>query len=149
MMSEGLAECEWISGVLESVVYQDYEHSLHRRKSISLPVEPTVTVTKADSHLQIDLSTVCVIDAKSAFDRSSDSRVDGRSLQTDSTRTMRDQEEHADTEGEVQMGTTRADGRRRLNEEAWEQYYDVTTFAEWCPVNRGRRSRAGDEKSVP
>ena len=25
MMSEGLAECEWISGVLESAVYQDYE----------------------------------------------------------------------------------------------------------------------------
>ena len=32
MMSEGLAECEWISGVLESAVYHDYEHSLHRRK---------------------------------------------------------------------------------------------------------------------
>ena len=68
MMSEGLAECEWISGVLESAVYQDYEPSLHRRKSISLPVEPTVTVVKADSHLQIDPSTVCIIDAKSAFD---------------------------------------------------------------------------------
>ena len=68
MMSEGLAECEWISGVLESAVYQDYEPSLHRRKSISLPVEPTVTVMKADSHLQIDPSTVCVIDANSAFD---------------------------------------------------------------------------------
>ena len=68
MMSEGLAECEWISGVLESAVYQDYEPSLHRRKSISLPVEPTVTVMKADSHLQIDPSTVCVIDAKSVFD---------------------------------------------------------------------------------
>ena len=68
MMSEGLAECEWISGVLESAVYQDYEPLLHRRKSISLPVEPTVTVMKADSHLQIDPSTVCVIDAKSAFD---------------------------------------------------------------------------------
>ena len=68
MMSEGLAECEWISGVLESAVYHDYEHSLHRRKSTSLPVEPTVTVMKADSHLQIDPSTVCVIDAKSAFD---------------------------------------------------------------------------------
>ena len=27
MMSEGLAECEWISGVLESAVYQDYEPS--------------------------------------------------------------------------------------------------------------------------
>ena len=67
-MSEGLAECEWISDVLESAVYQDYEPSLHRRKSISLPVEPTVTVMKADSHLQVDPSTVCVIDAKSAFD---------------------------------------------------------------------------------
>ena len=41
MMSEGLAECEWISGVLESAVYQDNEPSLHRRKSIPLPVEPT------------------------------------------------------------------------------------------------------------
>ena len=38
---------------------------------------------------------------------------------------MRDLKEHADTEGEVQMGTTRADGRRRLVEEAWEQCYDV------------------------
>ena len=54
MMSEELAECEWISCVLESALYQDYEPSLHRRKSISLPVEPTVTVMKADSHLQID-----------------------------------------------------------------------------------------------
>ena len=67
-MSEGLAECEWISGVLESAVYQDYEPSLHRRKSISLPAEPTVTVMKADSHLQVDSSTVCVVDAKSALD---------------------------------------------------------------------------------
>ena len=68
MMSEGLAEFEWIRGVLESAVYQDYEPSLHQRKSISLPVEPTVTVMKADSHLQIDPSPVCVIDEKSAFD---------------------------------------------------------------------------------
>ena len=60
LMSEGLAECEWISGMLESAVYQDYEPSLHRRKSISLPAEPTVTVMKADSYLQIDPSTVCV-----------------------------------------------------------------------------------------
>ena len=36
--------------------------------SISIPVEPTVTVMKVDSHLQVDPSTVCVIDAKSAFD---------------------------------------------------------------------------------
>ena len=62
------AECEWIRGVLESAIYQDYEPSLHRRKSASLPVEPTVTVMKADSHLQVDPSTVCVVDAKSAFD---------------------------------------------------------------------------------
>ena len=68
MMSEGLAECEWISGVLESAIYQHYEPSLHRRKSTPLPAEPTVTVMKADSRLQVDPSTVCVIDAKSAFD---------------------------------------------------------------------------------
>ena len=68
MMSEGLAECEWISGVLESAVYQDHEPSLHPRKSISIPVEPTVTVMKADSRLQVDPSTVWVIDAKCAFD---------------------------------------------------------------------------------
>ena len=47
-MSEGLAECEWISGLLKSAVYQVYEPSLHRRKSISVPEEPTVTVMKAD-----------------------------------------------------------------------------------------------------
>ena len=73
-MSEGLAECQWISGVLESAVHQDYEPSLHRRKSTPLPVEPTVTVMKADSHLQIDPSTVRVIDAKSAFDFLDESR---------------------------------------------------------------------------
>ena len=98
MMSEGLAECEWISGVLESAVYQDSEPSLHRRKSVSLPVEPTVTVMEADSHLQIDPSTVCVIDANSAFDHLVRESTGG-SLQTDSTRIMRDQKEHADTEG--------------------------------------------------
>ena len=64
-----------------------------------------MTVMKADSHLQVDQSTVCVIDAKKCF-RSSGTRVDRRSLQTDSTRTVCDQEEHANTEGEVQMGTT-------------------------------------------
>ena len=35
---------------------------LHRRQSTPLPAEPTVT------HLQVDPSTVCVIDAKSTFD---------------------------------------------------------------------------------
>ena len=67
-------------------------------------------------------------------------------MQTDSTRIMRDQKEHADTEGEVQMGTTRADGCRRLDEEAREQCDNAATVARWSPVNRGRRSRAGDEK---
>ena len=32
-MRKGLAECEWISGVLESAVYQDFEPSLHRRRN--------------------------------------------------------------------------------------------------------------------
>ena len=68
MMIEGVAECEWIGGLLESAIYQDYEPSLHRRKLISLPPESTVAVMKADSHIQIDPSTVCVTDAKSAFD---------------------------------------------------------------------------------
>ena len=68
MMSEELVECECISGALESAIYQDHEPSLHRRNSTPLPAEPTVTVMKADSHLQVDPSTVRVIDAKSAFD---------------------------------------------------------------------------------
>ena len=69
--------------------------------------------------------------------RSSGTRVDGRSLQTDSTITVRDQEKYANTEGEVQMGTTRADGCRRLDEEAWEQRNDVATVARQSLVNRG------------
>ena len=40
MMSEGLAECEWISGVMESAVYQDNEPSLYRRKSAAIPLNP-------------------------------------------------------------------------------------------------------------
>ena len=82
MMSGGLAESEWISGVLESALCQDYEPSLHRRKSMSLPVEPTVTVMKADSHLQIDPSTVCVIDAESAFDHLVRESTGGRCRRT-------------------------------------------------------------------
>ena len=54
--------------MLESAVYQDCEPSLHRRKLISLPAEPTVSVMQADCHIQGDPSTVCVTDAKSAFD---------------------------------------------------------------------------------
>ena len=100
MMSAALAECELISGVLESAVYQAYEPSLHRRKSISLPGEPAITVMKADSHLQIDPSTVCVIDAKSAFDHMVRESTGGHCRRKEK-RIMRDQKEHADTEGEV------------------------------------------------
>ena len=39
---------------------------LHRRNSASFPTEPTVTVMKADSQLQIDPSTVGIIDATRA-----------------------------------------------------------------------------------
>ena len=42
--------------------------------------------------------------------RSSGPRIDRRSLQTDSTRIVCDKEEHANIEGEVQMGTSRANG---------------------------------------
>ena len=35
------------------------------------------------------------------------------------------------------MGATRADGCRRIDEEAWEQHYGVTTIARWNPLNRG------------
>ena len=136
MMSEGLAECEWISGVLESAVYQEYEPSLHRRKSISLPIEPTVTVMKVDSHLQVDPSTVCVIDAKSVFDHLVRGSAGGHCRRTGQELCVI-RMSIADTEGEVQMVTTRADGCRRL-EEAWEQCYDVATVARWCPVDRGR-----------
>ena len=146
MMSEGLVECDWISGVLESAVYQDYEPS-------SAEIDIITRRAYGDRHesgqpsADSPVHSVCHRCEK-CF-RSSGTRIDGRSLQTDSTRIMRDQKEHADIEGEVQMGTTRADGRRRLDAEAWEQCYDVATVARWSPVNRGRRSRAGDEKSVP
>ena len=90
MMSEDLAECERISGVLESAIYQDYEPPLHRRKSTTWLVEPTVTVMKADSHLQIDPSTVCVPLMLRVL-----SRVNWRSLQTDRARIVCDQKEHA------------------------------------------------------
>ena len=104
MMSEGVAECEWISGVLESALYQDYEPLLHRRKSTSLPVEPTVTVMTVDSHLQIDPSTVCVIDAKSAFDHLVRESTGGHCRRTAQELCVvrRSMQTHI----EVQMGTT-------------------------------------------
>ena len=42
-----MSEC--IRGVLESAMYRDYDPTLHGRRSIHLPDEPTVTAMKADS----------------------------------------------------------------------------------------------------
>ena len=46
------------------------------------------------------------------------------------------QEEHTNTEGEVQMGTSRADGCRHLDEEAREECDDAATAVRWGPLNR-------------
>ena len=59
---------------------------------------------------------------------------------------MRDQEKHANTESEVQMGTTRADGGRRLDEETREQCYDAGTVARWSAVNRMKTKNWRREK---
>ena len=47
------------------------------------------------------------------------------------------------------MGTTRADGRRRFDEEAWEQCYDVATVARWCPINREGRVPREAARTTP
>ena len=60
MMSEGLAECEWIRGVLESAVHRDYDQC-------NFP--PIVTVMKADSAIHLDPSIVCIVNATSALDQ--------------------------------------------------------------------------------
>ena len=81
--------------------------------------------------------TVCVIDAKSAFDHLVRESTGGHYRRTAQELSMCDQKEHANTEGELQMGTARANGCRRLDEEAWEQYYDAATVARWSLFNRG------------
>ena len=54
MMSEGLALCEWISRLSRL-------RTLVAGTNINISArEPTVTVMKADSHLKVDPSTVCV-----------------------------------------------------------------------------------------
>ena len=108
-------------------VDRDYEPSLQRRKSTALPAEPTVTVMKAASHLQVDPSTVCVIDAKSAFDHLVRDSTGGHCRRT--AQELCDQKEYANTEGDMQMGTTRADGCRRLDNQAREQRDDAATVA--------------------
>ena len=134
IMTEGRGRMRADPWVLVSAIYQDCEPSLHRRKSASLPVAPTVTVMTADSNLQIDPSTVCVVDAMSAFDHLVREST-GRSLQTESAGVLRDQKEHANAEGEMQMGTSRADGRRCLDEEAREQSNDLATLARRGSLN--------------
>ena len=78
MMSEGSAECDPVREVLESPIYRDYDPTLHQRRSVNLPDEPTVTVTVADSAIHLDLSTACVVDAKKAqfFTRFDNQRMD-------------------------------------------------------------------------
>ena len=75
-------------GVLESTVYQDYEPTLHRR-TIGIVARETHgdPVMKADSHPQVDPSTMCVVDAKSAFDHLV-SGVDWGSLQDGQRRSL-------------------------------------------------------------
>ena len=68
--------------MLESAVYQDFEPSLHRRESASFPTEPTVTVMKADSRLQIDPSTVGINDDRSAFDLLAQESIGGHCRRT-------------------------------------------------------------------
>ena len=132
--------------MLESAVYQDYEPSLHRRKSISLPVEPTVTVMKADSPCRLTrrqcVSSMRKVPSIIWYESRREVIAVGQH------KNLRDQKEPADIEGEVQMGTTRADGRRRLDEKPWEQFYDVATVARWCPINRGRLSIVDEDREL-
>ena len=99
----------------------------------SHPAEPTATDMKADSHLQVDPSTVCVINAKSPFDHLVRESTGGHyrriAAQELCTRSM----ENAD--GEVQTGATGADDCRRLDENACEQYYDAVTVVRWGLFN--------------
>ena len=46
-------------------------------------------------------------------------------------------EKRTNIEGEMQMGAARADGGRRFDEEAWDQYYVAAAVAGWSPFNRG------------
>ena len=145
MTSKGLSECEWISGVLEWAVHQDYEPSLHRRKSKTLPIEPTVTVMKVDNHLQIDPSTVCVIDAKNAFDNLVRESMGGHCRRT--------AQELCVTRRS--MLTLRARCRwvpheRMVVDALTKRHGDSITMLRFLRdgvfVNRGRRSRVGNEK---
>ena len=45
-----------------------FDPTLHRRRSLNLPNEPTVTVIVADSAIHLDPSTIRIVDATSALD---------------------------------------------------------------------------------
>ena len=60
---------------------------------------------KEKRQVKIDPSTVCVIDAKSAFDHLVREST-GSDFCLAAQECMRDQEEHADTEGKLQMGAS-------------------------------------------
>ena len=121
---------------------------LSRLRTLVTPTEIDIITRrvepKADSHLQVDPS-VCVIDAKSAFDHLVRESTGGHCRRT----------AHELCVIKRNMQTLRAScswvphERMVVDEVAWEQRYDVATVARWSPVNHGRRSRAGDEKSVP
>ena len=96
MMSAGSAECDAVREVLESPIYRDYDPTLHRRRSINQPDEPIVTVTEADSAIHLDLSTVCVVDAKKRIS-SLDSRING-------WRTLFRPSEHAGVTCQMSLG---------------------------------------------
>ena len=67
MMSEGLAECKWIRGFLESAVHRDYDSSLHR-DDLQFNFLPIVTFMKANNTIHLDPPIVCIVNATSALD---------------------------------------------------------------------------------
>ena len=100
------------------------------------PVEPTVNVMKADSHLQIDPSTVCIIDAKSAFDHLVRESTGGHCRRTaqelcvirKSMQTLRARCRWVPHERMVVDALTKRHGNSVTM---------LRLFARWSPVNRG------------
>ena len=136
-MSDGLAECEWIKGVLESAVCQDYEPSLRKRKLTRHSDESKVAALKVDSHLQVDPPAERVPDAKIAFDQPVRETTVGHCRRT--VQELCEIQRSRETLRERCRGfTTRADRYRRIDEESWQQ---ITTL----PLLRGRAHSIEDE----
>ena len=144
---EGLAECEWISGVFLSWWFikttnarytDEYGHHIlrnprwpsWRRTAICRSIRPqcvsstpkVLSIIWYESRLEVTCR---------------------RTAQELCTRSM----ENAD--GEVQTGATRADDCRRLDEEAWEQYYDAATVPRRGSFSCRWGSTAGERQDVP